>query len=134
MRPAGRRRRRISFVRSSPVSMPHPTCGVRPGLIRLSRRSTSAGDTVSEEQPVSAIWPDIPYPAWRETCSALHLYTQIVGKYRLARAPWVNHSWHATLYVDARGLTTSLVPDVAAAIEISFDLLGHAVIGRATDG
>jgi hypothetical protein len=83
---------------------------------------------------VSAIWPDIPYPAWRETCSALHLYTQIVGKYRLARTPWVNHSWHATLYVDARGLTTSLVPDVAAAIEISFDLLGHAVIGQATDG
>jgi Family of unknown function (DUF5996) len=83
---------------------------------------------------VSAIWPDIPYPAWRETCAALHLYTQIVGKYRLARTPWVNHSWHATLYVDARGLTTSLVPDIAAGIEISFDLLGHAVIGRATDG
>ena len=50
-----------------------------------------------------ATWPDIPYEPWRETCSALHLYLQIVGKYRLARTPWVNHSWHATFYVDAAG-------------------------------
>ena len=60
---------------------------------------------------MTASWPDIPYGPWRETCSALHLYSQIVGKYRLARTPWVNHSWHATLYVNARGFTTSLVPD-----------------------
>ena len=40
-------------------------------------------------------WPDIPYGPWRSTCSALHLYIQIIGKYRLARSPWVNHSWHA---------------------------------------
>jgi len=82
---------------------------------------------------VNAIWPEIPFNAWRETCSALHLYSQLVGKYRLARTPWVNHSWHATLYVNARGLTTSLVPD-AAGIEIIFDLLSHAVIGEAADG
>src|SRR5690242_20264138 len=79
------------------------------------------------------MWPDIPYEPWRETCTALHLYAQIVGKYRLARTPWVNHSWHATLYVNARGLTTSLVPD-AAGIEIVFDLVNHAVIGEAADG
>ena len=77
-----------------------------------------------------ANWPDIPFEPWRETCSALHLYTQIVGKYRLARTPWLNHSWHATLYVNARGLTTSLVPD-AAGIEIAFDLIRHALTGRA---
>lgn len=82
---------------------------------------------------MSAPWPDIPYADWRETCAALHLYTQIVGKYRLARAPWSNHSWHATFYVTARGLTTSLVPD-AGGIEIVFDLLAHDVIGRRTDG
>ena len=82
---------------------------------------------------MSAPWPDIPYEPWRETCSALHLYAQIVGKYRLARTPWVNHSWHATLYVDARGLTTSLVPD-AAGIEIQFDLRDHVLCGRAADG
>jgi Family of unknown function (DUF5996) len=62
------------------------------------------------------MWPEIPYDAWSETCYALHLYLQIVGKYRLARTPWVNHSWHATFYVNARGLTTSLVPDGAAVL------------------
>ena len=82
---------------------------------------------------MSATWPEIPFKAWRETCSALHLYCQIVGKYRLARTPWVNHSWHATFYVTARGLTTSLIPD-ASGIEIIFDLINHRLIGEAADG
>jgi hypothetical protein len=82
---------------------------------------------------VNAIWPDIPFRAWHETCAALHLYCQIVGKYRLARTPWLNHSWHATLYVNSRGLTTSLVPD-ASGIEIMFDLINHAVVGESADG
>ena len=83
---------------------------------------------------MTVVWPDIPYQPWRDTCSALHLYLQIVGKYRLARTPWVNHSWHATLYVNARGFTTSLVPDVPGGVEIAFDLIEHAVVGAATDG
>jgi len=82
---------------------------------------------------VNAMWPEIPFDAWQETCSALHLYSQVVGKYRLARTPWINHSWHATFYVNARGLTTSLIPD-ATGIEIIFDLVRHAVIGNAADG
>ncbi|AZQ68666.1 hypothetical protein EF888_16930 [Silicimonas algicola] len=83
---------------------------------------------------MTATWPDIPYEPWHETCAALHLYSQVVGKYRLARTPWVNHSWHATLYVNARGLTTSLVPDGARGVELVLDLLNHAVIGSCTDG
>lgn len=79
-------------------------------------------------------WPALPYGEWAETCTALHLWSQIIGKYRLARAPWLNHSWHATFYVDASGFTTSLVPDGAGGVEIALDLLDHAVIGRATDG
>jgi hypothetical protein len=79
-------------------------------------------------------WPALPYGEWAETCNALHLWSQIIGKYRLARTPWVNHSWHATLYVNARGFTTSLVPDAAGGIEIVLDLLDHAVVGAATDG
>jgi hypothetical protein len=79
-------------------------------------------------------WPDIPYGPWRETCSALHLYMQIAGKYRLARTPWVNHSWHATFYVDGRGFTTSIVPDGPGGVEIVFDLIEHEVVGTATDG
>ena len=82
---------------------------------------------------MTSLWPHLPYEEWHETRAALHLYTQVVGKYRLARTPWINHSWHATLYVNARGLTTSLVPD-AAGIEITLDLLRHAVIGQAADG
>ena len=85
-------------------------------------------------QGTTAIWPDIPYDAWRETCAGLHLYTQIIGKYRLARTPWVNHSWHATLYVSARGLTSSVVPDGPGGIELELDLIDHVAIGTATDG
>lgn len=80
------------------------------------------------------MWPRIPYASWRDTCSALHLFTQVVGKYRLARTPWVNHSWHATLYLNGRGLTTSLVPDGPGGIEIAFDLVDHVVVGTASDG
>ena len=83
---------------------------------------------------MSLEWPNIPYAPWRETCSALHLYTQIVGKYRLAHTPWVNHSWHATFYINSCGLTTSLVPDKPGGVEICFDLIDHGVIGSTTDG
>lgn len=82
----------------------------------------------------NAGWPALPYPDWAETCTALHLWSQIVGKYRLARTPWVNHSWHATLYVSARGLTTALIPDGHRGVEISFDLIDHALLGAASDG
>jgi len=83
---------------------------------------------------MSSSWPDIPYAAWRETCAALHLYAQVLGKYRLARTPWLNHSWHATLYVTASGLITSPVPDGPGAIDLARDLVDHAVVGRASNG
>jgi hypothetical protein len=74
-------------------------------------------------------WPAIPYPDWRDTCTALHLWSQIVGKYRLAHTPWVNHSWHATFYVTPRGLTTGSVPDGERTISLTFDLCDHTVRG-----
>src|SRR3546814_8948020 len=73
-------------------------------------------------------WPALPYAEWAETCTALHLWTQIVGKYRLARTPWVNHSWHATLYVTARGLTTSLIQYDGRAFQIDFAFIDHALL------
>ncbi len=79
-------------------------------------------------------WPEIPFAAWRETCAALHLSAQILGKYRLAHTPWQNHSWHATLYVTPCGLSTSAVPDGPGAVDLTLDLLDHAVVGRASDG
>lgn len=81
----------------------------------------------------TANWPEIPYAAWAETCTALHLFTQIVGKYRLAHTPWVNHSWHATLYINAQGLTTSLIPDRPAGVEVLFDFLDHRVVAKTPD-
>src|SRR5688572_31926064 len=83
---------------------------------------------------MKVVWPDIPYEPWRETCSALHLYAQIVGKYRLARTPWVNHSWHATFYVDATGLTTGPVMDGDEAVEVRFDLKEHRLVARNSRG
>lgn len=78
-------------------------------------------------------WPVIHYPDWNETCSALHLWTQIVGKYRLAHTPWVNHSWHATLYVTPRGLTTGLVPD-AGGVALEFDFVDQRLVARSASG
>jgi hypothetical protein len=78
-------------------------------------------------------WPDIPYLAWQGTCAALQLYCQIVGKYRLAHAPWVNHSWHATLYVDATGLTTGLIPD-GPGLTMQFDLQRQLLTGSNAEG
>ena len=60
-------------------------------------------------------WPALPLAAWKDTCETLHLWTQIVGKVRLKLTPWLNHSWHATLYVSARGLTTSTHAPTASA-------------------
>ena len=64
----------------------------------------------------------------------LHLWTQIVGKVRLAQTPWVNHSWHVTLYVTARGLTTSPIPYGGATFEIDFDFIDHALRIQTSDG
>ena len=69
-------------------------------------------------------WPELPLSAWQETRDTLHLWTQIVGKVRLARTPWHNHSWHVPLYVTARGLTTSPIP-TARGIQIDFDFIDH---------
>jgi hypothetical protein len=79
-------------------------------------------------------WPAIPFSEWQSTAAALHLYLQIVGKYRLANTAWVNHSWHATFYVTPRGLTTSLVPDGSGGIEVQFDLIDHVVRGQCGSG
>ncbi|MDJ0942326.1 MAG: DUF5996 family protein [Kiloniellales bacterium] len=80
------------------------------------------------------VWPEIPFEPWKESCATLHLWTQIVGKYRLARTPWVNHSWHATLYLTPRGLTTSEIPDGTRAVQVDFDFIDHALIVSASDG
>jgi len=81
------------------------------------------------------IWPALPLAPWRETCATLQLWTQIVGKIRLARRPWLNHSWHAALYVTSRGLTTSPIPTPqGGSFAIDFDFLLDALIVRTDRG
>jgi hypothetical protein len=79
-------------------------------------------------------WPELPTAAWRDTYATLHLWTQIVGKIRLARAPWLNHSWHVALYVTARGLTTSPIPDGSRTFQIDLDFIDHALRLSTSDG
>ena len=74
------------------------------------------------------------HAAWKETCRTLHLSTQIVGKIRLAQTPWLNHSWHVTLYVAARGLTTSPIPHGTRQFQIDFDFIDHVLWLRTNDG
>lgn len=64
-------------------------------------------------------WPSLPLEAWSDTYATLHMWIQIVGKIRLVQSPWVNHSWHVTLYVTARGLTTSPMPYTARHDDLS---------------
>src|SRR6185437_11814639 len=81
-----------------------------------------------------AAWPAIPLAEWQDTRDTLHLWTQIVGKTRLALAPMVNHWWNVPLYVSARGLTTSRMPYQDAGFSVEFDFIDHRLVVRRDDG
>jgi hypothetical protein len=83
---------------------------------------------------MTTAWPPLPYAAWADTRATLHLWTQVVGKIRLARTPWLNHSWQVTLYVSARGLSTGLIPGGTRAFQIDFDFIDHVLWIRTGDG
>ena len=79
-------------------------------------------------------WPSLRVEDWSDTYATLHMWTQIVGKIRLVQTPWINHSWHVTLYVTARGLTTSPIPHGTRTFQIDFDFIAHRLVIRASDG
>src|SRR5690606_7737319 len=79
-------------------------------------------------------WPVLAYDDWRDTYATLHLWLQIVGKVALVQCPWTNHSWHVTLLVSARGLTTRLLPLGAVSFQIELDFIDHAAVIRVTNG
>lgn len=79
-------------------------------------------------------WPSLSLEAWNETYATLHMWTQIVGKIRLVQSPWINHSWHVTLYVTARGLSTSPVPYGTRTFQIDFDFVDHQLTVQLSDG
>jgi hypothetical protein len=84
--------------------------------------------------PGQQTWPSLPLQSWSDTYGTLHMWAQIVGKIRLAQSPWLNHSWHSTLYVTSRGLTTTPIPDGARTFQIDFDFLTHKLLIQANDG
>lgn len=84
--------------------------------------------------PPTGPWPDLPFPEWKRTCRTLHMWLQIVGKVRLAYHPWLNHQWHATLYVTARGLTTLPIPHGRNTLQFDFDFFDHVLQISKSDG
>src|SRR5438445_13843946 len=82
----------------------------------------------------SGTWPALPFEAWKDTYATLHMWTQIIGKIRLTLSPWTNHSWHVTLYLTSRGLTTSPIPHGSDTFEIYFDFIDHNLRILKSDG
>jgi len=81
-----------------------------------------------------AEWPALPLEQWKDTYATLHMWTQIVGKVRLALTPLINHWWNVPLYVNARGLTTSAIPYPNRPFELCFDFLDHQLVLQMSDG
>jgi hypothetical protein len=81
-----------------------------------------------------AQWPELPLATWHDTCATLQLWTQIVGKIRLTLTPWLNHSWHVTLYVTSRGLSSSSIPYGDRSFGIEFDFIDHLLKISTSDG
>lgn len=79
-------------------------------------------------------WPSLNFQEWKDTYATLHMLTQVVGKIRLTQTPWINHSWHTTLYVTSRGLTTSPIPYGNRTFQIDFDFIDHNLLIQTNDG
>jgi hypothetical protein len=79
-------------------------------------------------------WPALPLEAWQDTRDTLHMWTQIVGKVRLALSPLINHWWEVPLYISARGLTTSAIPYQRGTFDVEFDFLDHNLVIRTSEG
>ncbi|WP_332813926.1 DUF5996 family protein [Ramlibacter sp.] len=88
-------------------------------------------DTAS---PSAETWPPLPLAAWRDTLATLHMWTQVVGKTRLALAPMENHWWQTPLYVSERGLTTTAMPAGERLLTVDFDFIDHLLVLRTSDG
>jgi Family of unknown function (DUF5996) len=93
-----------------------------------------AGARTSGKLRRPGAWPALPLDEWKDTYATLHRWSQIVGKVRLARMPWINHSWHVTLYVTPRGLTTGPIPHGATSFQIDFDFIDHQLLVRTSGG
>src|SRR5450631_2018205 len=86
------------------------------------------------EKVTPAPWPELPLESWQDTYATLHMWTQIVGKVRLARCARLNHWWEVPLYVTSSGLTTSPIPYDRGIFEIRFDFIHHKLLIQTDQG
>jgi hypothetical protein len=93
-----------------------------------------AASVTFERANTAETWPSLPLDAWKETYATLHMWSQVVGKIRMTQMPWINHSWHVTLYVTARGLTTSPIPYGTKLFQIDFDFIDHRLVIQTHEG
>jgi hypothetical protein len=105
----------------------------------MTLKSTVAQRTAAEEFHMlnadhEECWPALPLDSWKDTYATLHMWTQMVGKVRLALTPVVNHWWNVPLYVSARGLTTSRIPYGKRAFELWFDFIQHQLVLETNEG
>src|SRR5689334_2118720 len=98
--------------------------GVRTGVGAMSTKSSS----------ILLEWPPLTYSEWDKTLDTVHMWTQIVGKTRMALEPLVNHWWNVVLYVTPTGLTTSPMPYRGKTFEVEFDFLSHRLCLRDNSG
>ncbi len=128
IRPPGGARRSGSIkppgLERQQSSAPAPAVGWYHQVVRVETRPMAARASISPPNS----WPELPLAAWQDTYATLHLWTQIVGKVRLALTPRINHWWEVPLYVNARGLTTSAIPYREEIFEIQFDFIDHRLL------
>src|SRR6202049_1543340 len=111
-----------------PTSFRPETSREESRVIAVTSETTRTGATAAQA------WPELTLSAWADTRDTFHMWTQVVGKIRLALEPMVNHWWQVTLYVSARGVTTSLMHAGPTGLEIEFDLIDPVLDLRASDG
>ena len=98
----------------------------------MDGRARLSGAPFVNETLVDA-WPELPWRTWEPTITTIHLWTQVVGKVRMALTPPLNHWWHVPLYVTSRGLTTSAIPDSRRTFQVDFDFVDHRLLVTTTD-
>jgi Family of unknown function (DUF5996) len=101
---------------------------------RESFRRGSVGEGTRGGIGAAGQWPALPLERWKDTYDTLHMWTQIVGKIRLALTPLINHWWNVPFYVNARGLTTSAIPYRSHPFELTIDFLDHELVLQLSEG
>src|ERR1700693_4200108 len=102
----------------------------------IGRIAEAASDLAEEPSSVNAVeqyWPALPLQEWEATYRTMHMWTQVVGKIRMALTPLENHFWNIALYVPPRGFTTSPIPYRGSTFEIQFDFVNHRLELQTSD-